>query len=108
MVRKKVSSEQADPTLSNGWSYFCEMTKYREHIAKYGHQKDVVSVFFLFFFISLILYIQHSTCVKHHAVGDANTSRFANLATSGIGTTDCARHMFKRPNSVADLQQGEK
>ncbi|KAF7969882.1 hypothetical protein HWV62_25675 [Athelia sp. TMB] len=91
MVRKKVSSEEADPTLSAGWSYFCEMTKYRQHLAKYGDQKEV-----------------HSTCVKHHAVGDANTGRFANLAASGIGTIDCARHMMKRPNSLGDLQQGEK
>lgn len=108
MVRKRVSSEAADPTLSKGWSYFCEVTKYREHVAKYGDQKDVVRFLFLFSSILLILYIQRSTCVKHHAVTDANTGRFANLATSGIGTTDCARHMFKRPNSVADLQQGEK
>lgn len=42
MVRKKVSSEAADPTLSKGWSYFCEMTDYREHVAKYGNQKEVV------------------------------------------------------------------
>ncbi|KZP24407.1 hypothetical protein FIBSPDRAFT_1011668, partial [Athelia psychrophila] len=88
MVRKRVSSEAADPTLSQGWSYFCEVTKYREHLAKYADQKEV-----------------KSTCVKHHAVGDANTSRFANLATSGIGTTDCARHMMKRPCSLGDLQR---
>lgn len=45
MVRKKVSSEMADPTLSKGWSYFCEITKYREHVAKYGDQKEVVCFF---------------------------------------------------------------
>jgi hypothetical protein len=39
---------------------------------------------------------------------DANTSRSANLASSGIGTIDCIRHNFKRPNSVGDLQKGEK
>ncbi|KZP03688.1 hypothetical protein FIBSPDRAFT_915265 [Athelia psychrophila] len=91
MVRRKVSSEAADPTLSPGLSYFCEMSKYREHLAKYGDQKET-----------------HSTCVKHHAVGDANTSRFANLAASGIGTIDCTRHMMKRPNSVGKLQKGER
>ncbi|KAF7972344.1 hypothetical protein HWV62_18114 [Athelia sp. TMB] len=91
MVRKKVSSEAADPTLSAGLSYFVEMSKYRQHLAGYGDQKEV-----------------HSTCVKHHAVGDANTSRFKNLATSGIGAIDCSRHMMKRPNSVGDLQQGER
>ena len=39
---------------------------------------------------------------------DANKSRSANLASSGIGTIDCIRHNFKRPNSVGDLQKGEK
>ncbi|KZP09993.1 hypothetical protein FIBSPDRAFT_913941 [Athelia psychrophila] len=91
MVRMKVSSKAADPTFSAGLSYFCEMSKYREHLAKYGDQKEI-----------------HSTCVKHHAVGDANTSRFANLAASGIGTVDCTRHMMKRPNSVGELQKGER
>ncbi|KAF7977149.1 hypothetical protein HWV62_4563 [Athelia sp. TMB] len=91
MVRKKVSSEAADPTLSKGWSYFCEVTKYREHLATYGDQKEV-----------------HSTCVKHHAVNDANTGKFANLAASGVGTVDCARHMLKRPTSLGELQKGEK
>jgi hypothetical protein len=39
---------------------------------------------------------------------DANKSRSANLASTGIGTIDCIRHNFKRPNSVGDLQKGEK
>ncbi|KZP08329.1 hypothetical protein FIBSPDRAFT_914302 [Athelia psychrophila] len=86
-----VSSEAADPTFSAGLSYFCEMSKYCEHLAKYGDQKEI-----------------HSTCVKHHAVGDANTSRFANLAASGIGTVDCTRHMMKRLTSVRELQKGER
>ncbi|KAF7965473.1 hypothetical protein HWV62_43305 [Athelia sp. TMB] len=91
MVRMKVSSEAADPSFSPGWSYFCEISKYRAHLAQYGDQKEI-----------------HSTCVKHHAVGDANTSRFANLSASGIGTVDCTRHMMKRPNSVGELQKGER
>lgn len=44
MVRRKVSSEAADPTLSAGWSYFCETTKYRAHLEKYGNQKEVVRI----------------------------------------------------------------
>lgn len=43
MVRKKVSSEDADPTLSPGWSYFVETTKYKEHLANYQEQKETVS-----------------------------------------------------------------
>lgn len=37
MVRK-VSNEQVDPSLSRGWAYLCEITKYYEHLAKYGDQ----------------------------------------------------------------------
>lgn len=42
MVRKKVSSEVADPTLSPGWSYFCEVSKYMGHLETYGDQKETV------------------------------------------------------------------
>jgi hypothetical protein len=42
MVRKKVSSEAADPTLSAGWAIFCEVIKYNDHLAKYGAQVEEV------------------------------------------------------------------
>ena len=45
MVRKKVSSEDSDPTLSPGWSYFVETTKYKEHLANYQEQKETVSYY---------------------------------------------------------------
>jgi hypothetical protein len=54
------------------------------------------------------LIIQRSTCVDHHAMKVANKSRSANLVSSGIGTIDCIQHNFKRPNSIGDLQNGEK
>jgi hypothetical protein len=44
MVRKKVSSEAADPSLSLGWASFCEVTKYHAHLAKYGDQPEEVSL----------------------------------------------------------------
>lgn len=43
MVRKRVSSEAADPTLSPGWALFCEYIKYNGHISKYGPQVEQVS-----------------------------------------------------------------
>jgi hypothetical protein len=42
MVRKKVSSEAADPTLSEGYSFFTEVKKYYNHLAKYGVQIEEV------------------------------------------------------------------
>ena len=47
MVRKKVSSKDADPTLSPGWSFFVETTKYKEHLANYQEQKETVSCYLL-------------------------------------------------------------
>jgi hypothetical protein len=41
MVRKKVSSEENDPTLSPGWSYYCEVKKYNGHLAT-GVEKEEV------------------------------------------------------------------
>lgn len=43
MVRRKVSSETSDPTLSPGWAYYCETTKYKDHLDSIGDQKDTVS-----------------------------------------------------------------
>ena len=36
---------------------------------------------------------------------DANVP---GLAVTGVGTVDCARHNMKWPNSIGDLQLGEK
>ena len=43
MVRKKVSSEAADPTLNPGWAYYCETAKYKEHLDSVGDQRNTVS-----------------------------------------------------------------
>lgn len=44
MVRKKISSKEADPMMSAGLLYFAEIMKYRAHLATYGDQQEVVSV----------------------------------------------------------------
>ena len=51
---------------------------------------------------------QRSTCVSHNAVDGADTKNTHGLAVSGVGTVDCARHNMKQPNSIGDLQLGEK
>ncbi|KAG1884562.1 hypothetical protein F4604DRAFT_1878640 [Suillus subluteus] len=50
----------------------------------------------------------HSTCVSHNAVNMADTKSSRGLAATSIGTIDCARHEFKLPNGVGDLQKGER
>ncbi|KAJ6613766.1 hypothetical protein B0H10DRAFT_2165228 [Mycena sp. CBHHK59/15] len=89
MRRKKVSSEEKDPSLGDGWSFFCQITAYMEYLKKYWHQSQ-----------------ERSTCVAHDAV-DKPDKESRGTASSGIATVDCARHNMKRPNAVGDLQLGE-
>lgn len=51
---------------------------------------------------------QRSVCVSHDAVNLADTKSSKGLAATGVGAVDCARHEFKLPNGVGDLQKGEK
>jgi hypothetical protein len=44
MVRKKVSSEENDPTLSPGWSYYCEVRKYMDYLAT-GVEKEEACIY---------------------------------------------------------------
>ncbi|KAJ7770736.1 hypothetical protein B0H16DRAFT_1306425 [Mycena metata] len=90
MRRKKVSSEEKDPSLGDGWSFYCEIAPYYSYLAKNWKQKQ-----------------ERSTCVAHDAV-DKPDRESRGTASSGIATVDCARHNMKRPSSVGDLQLGER
>ncbi|KAG2144236.1 hypothetical protein DEU56DRAFT_937900 [Suillus clintonianus] len=91
LKRRNVSSDEADPSLSTGWSYFVEETDYKSYLAQHlgGAQEK-------------------STCSSHNAVNMADTKLSQGLAATGVGTVDCARHNMKRANGVGDLQKGEK
>ena len=41
-------------------------------------------------------------------MNQAHTKFLAGYTVTGIGMVDCARHGFKRPNGVVDLQKGER
>ncbi|KAG2064224.1 hypothetical protein BDR04DRAFT_1035878, partial [Suillus decipiens] len=47
-------------------------------------------------------------CVSHNIINMADTKALKGLAATGIMTIDCAQHDMKLPNSVGDLQKGEK
>ncbi|KAJ7037089.1 hypothetical protein C8F04DRAFT_1180815 [Mycena alexandri] len=82
LKRKDVSSEEADPGLGSGWSFFLR-----------PHNWDQPQ--------------ERSTCVAHDAV-DQPDREARGTASSGIGAVNCARHNMKRPNAVGDLQFGER
>ncbi|KAJ6532331.1 hypothetical protein DFH09DRAFT_1408462 [Mycena vulgaris] len=90
MRRKKVSSEEKDPSLGDGWSFYGKIAPYYSYLAKHWGQKQ-----------------ERSTCVAHDAV-DKPDRESRGTASSGIATVDCTRHNMKRPNGVGDLQLGER
>ncbi|KAJ7105001.1 hypothetical protein C8R44DRAFT_545459, partial [Mycena epipterygia] len=90
LKRKDVSTEEKDPGLGKGWSFYCEVKAYMTHVAANWHQKQ-----------------ERSHCVAHDAV-DKPDREARGTASSGIGAINCARHNMKRPNAVGDLQLGER
>ncbi|KAG2135246.1 hypothetical protein DEU56DRAFT_981136 [Suillus clintonianus] len=91
LARRNVSSDAADPGLNQGYSFFVEETAYKSFLNSRGGTPQ-----------------EKSTCSSHSAVDLADTKASCGLAATGAGTIDCARHNFKRPNSVGDLQKGER
>lgn len=54
-------------------------------------------------------FYQINTCGStFNAVSQAYTKYAKGYAVTGVGGVDCARHGFKRPNGVVDLQRGER
>ncbi|KAJ7033047.1 hypothetical protein C8F04DRAFT_958139, partial [Mycena alexandri] len=90
LKRKDVSSEEADPGLTGGWAFYCEVQTYMAHLAEHWDKPQ-----------------ERSTCVAHDAV-DKPDREARGTASSGIGAVDCARHNMKRPSAVGDLQFGER
>ncbi|KAG1785033.1 uncharacterized protein HD556DRAFT_1435285 [Suillus plorans] len=88
---KAVSSDQMDPGLNAGWAYFVEERTYKSYLSERAGERQ-----------------ECSTCVSHNAVNMADTKSSRGLAATGIGTINCARHEFKLPNGVGDLQKGER
>ncbi|KAG1746445.1 hypothetical protein EDB19DRAFT_1894208 [Suillus lakei] len=91
LTRRNVSSDAIDPGLNHGYAFFVEETAYKSFLN--SHERTVQ---------------ERSTCSSHNAVNLADTKASRGLAATGTGTIDCARHNFKRPNSVGDLQKGER
>ncbi|KAJ7122599.1 hypothetical protein C8R43DRAFT_899793, partial [Mycena crocata] len=90
LKRKDVSTEEKDPGLGDGLSFYGEVETYMAHVAEHWDKPQ-----------------ERSTCVSHDAV-DKPDREARGTASSGIGAVDCARHNMKRPLAVGDLQLGER
>ncbi|KAG2137460.1 hypothetical protein DEU56DRAFT_945875 [Suillus clintonianus] len=91
LCRRNKSSEQADPSLSQGWAYFVEQSGFKDVLDAYASQVQ-----------------EKSSCASHNAVNLADTKNSRGLAATGVGAIVCARHNLTRPSSVGDLQKGER
>ncbi|KAG1887397.1 uncharacterized protein F5891DRAFT_1132270 [Suillus fuscotomentosus] len=91
LARHNVSSDIVDPGLNRGYVFFVEEHAYKDFI---GSCERVVQ--------------ELSSCSSHNAVNLADSRVSRGLAATGASTIDCARHNFKRPCSVGDLQKGER
>ncbi|KAJ7719860.1 hypothetical protein B0H14DRAFT_3521129 [Mycena olivaceomarginata] len=60
------------------------------------------------FLLSVTDQKEMSTCSGLAALDYANTKYSRGYAATGVGMVVCARHEFVLPNSVADLQKGER
>jgi hypothetical protein len=47
MCRRNKSSEDADPSLSNGWAYFVEQSRFKKVLDEHAGLVQEVSLFFL-------------------------------------------------------------
>ncbi|KAI0702837.1 hypothetical protein C8T65DRAFT_709367 [Cerioporus squamosus] len=92
LKRKKVSSDEVDPSLNDGCAYMVKTKPYHEHLDKFDDQ----------------LVEKNEHCNNHDAIKLATLKGGARLASTGVFSMDCARHDMKRPCSSGDLQKGER
>ncbi|TFK80129.1 hypothetical protein K466DRAFT_504425 [Polyporus arcularius HHB13444] len=92
LKRKKVSSDELDPSLNDGCAYVVAEAAYKAHLAAFDKLPNDKS--------------EH--CNNHAAVNLATVKGATQLASTGVVSVDCARHEMKRPCSTGDLQKGER
>ncbi|EMD34956.1 hypothetical protein CERSUDRAFT_75291 [Gelatoporia subvermispora B] len=87
-----VSSDDMDPSLTNGQAYFIEEMAYKDHVETFG--KTIKE--------------ETNTCNNHDAAKLANVKGYESLAASGVVSVQCTRHEMRLPCSIGDLQHGER
>lgn len=92
LKRMNVSNDEKDPGLNHGYAYVVENTKFNQYLLNYGN----------------LVPDDKSTCNNHDAIKSASMRGGKGTTASGLGTIECSRHDMKRPNSVGDLQKGER
>lgn len=104
------SNLSVDPGLWNGMAYMALRDPYEKYVLSQADEEDVS-----YFFVSLCLTAvltrnisQISTCVGFQALAKATTQNTRGLRYTGVGAAMCGRSEMVLPNSVANLQKGER
>ncbi|KAG6914351.1 hypothetical protein DXG01_000902 [Tephrocybe rancida] len=92
LKRLNNSTQEKDPGLNRGHSYFVKEGNFKHYLEEFGPRiaDDI------------------STCNNHDAIKSASIQGGKGVEASGVGKTECARHDMKRPLSIGDLQKGER
>lgn len=97
-----------DPGLWNGMAYMALRGPYEDYVLSQADEEDVC-IYFSPSSPSLTLKIsQISTCVGFQALAKATTQNTRGLRYTGVGAAMCGRSEMVLPNSVANLQKGER
>ncbi|KAJ6482358.1 hypothetical protein DFH09DRAFT_1253104 [Mycena vulgaris] len=90
LINRNVSSEAHNPIIGNGTGYFCNRADYSGHVHQHVGKEEI------------------SSCSGFQAMFLPNAKRVKDLCVMGVGGVTCAHHNMWRPNSLGDLQVGER
>lgn len=106
-----VSNFSQDPGLSNGMAYMTPRSPYEKYVLSQADQEDVrlVSISVLVSTcLSRLFIVQISTCVGFQALAKATTQNTRGLRYTGVCGVMCGRSKMVLPNSIGNLQKGER
>ncbi|KJA13135.1 hypothetical protein HYPSUDRAFT_209799 [Hypholoma sublateritium FD-334 SS-4] len=90
LKNRLISNLSVDPGLWNGLAYMALRSPYEAYVLSQADEKDI------------------STCVGFQALAKATTQSTRGLRYTGVGAAMCGRSEMVLPNSVANLQKGER
>ena len=86
-----------------------KLQKHLKHCSRSKEIPEVALSFHSLVYMDEPTFTQTDTCgSSFNAISRAHTKYVKGYAVTGVGGVDCARHGFKRPNGVVDLQKGER
>ena len=104
--KKNGKFDPDDVALADGNAYFSDMELFKAYLEVVG-DSDEVRVVLMWWFITMTLLWQKSTCNHLNAALMQNITKFKNNDVSGIFAILCAHHRFFEAQGMVDLQKGK-